>query len=136
MPVETKTEAICANVLVVEDDRRLLASMSRRLKAAGCRCITCDNAGEAMIQFTAGGIDLVITDLTMPGVDGLSVIGLIRSQSDVPIIVISGHAAEYAPLLSRYKNVTMIRKPFQLESFITRVQAALLQPGKEHAHSH
>ena len=118
----------------MDDDRRLLAAMRERLESIGCSCICRDNVSEAMLQFSAGRIDVVITDLTMPEIDGLSVVGLIRSQSDVPIIVISGYSDEYEPLLSRYKSVAMIRKPFDLNSLLICVRAAL-KSGSNHARS-
>src|SRR5580700_5962993 len=88
-----------ANVLVVEDDPQLLAALGARLSEIGCRCTACGNASEALVRFAEDTSDLIITDLTMPGIDGLSVIGMIRSQSEIPIVVVTGHSAEYGPLI-------------------------------------
>src|ERR1700728_4685104 len=90
---------LLASVLLVDDDPQLLAAMTLRLSDIGCRCTACGNASEAMIQYAAGNFDLIITDMSMPGIDGLSVIAMIRSQSEIPILVMTGHSAEYGPLI-------------------------------------
>ena len=116
-------------VLIVEDDHRLLGALSRRMKEIGCACVSCDNASEAMLQFATGGFDLVVTDLTMPEMDGMSIIAMIRSQSDIPIIVVTGHAEEYARVLTTYRRITMIRKPFHPLTFVARVRATIATIG-------
>jgi DNA-binding response OmpR family regulator len=121
-----------AKILIVEDDRRLLDALETRLAAMGCDCTCHDNASEAMVQFAAGNFDLVITDMTMPGIDGLSVIGMIRSQTKVPILVITGHSAEYARSIIAYPNVTLIPKPFKLPELTACVRSLLLKtPERE-----
>src|SRR5882724_7678476 len=109
--VDETSQPLSGTVLIVDDDQRLLDVIRTRIEAMGCRCITCDNAGEAMVDYAKGGIDLVITDLSMPGVDGLSIIGLIRNESDVPVIVITGHSDDYGRLIHRFPNVSIILKP-------------------------
>jgi DNA-binding response OmpR family regulator len=114
-----------ARVLLVDDDLQLLGALSLRLAEIGCRCTACGNASEAMIQYAAGSFDLVITDMTMPGIDGLSIIATIRSQSEIPIVVMTGHSAEYGPLLAGYKNVTLLRKPLEPRALIACVRSSL-----------
>src|SRR5579862_3733867 len=114
-----------AKVLLVDDDPRLLAAMSLRLSEIGCRCTPCNNASEAMVQFAVGTFDLVMTDLTMPVMDGLSIVGMIRSQSEIPILIVTGHSAEYGPLIAGYRNVTLIRKPFEPRDLMALVRSFL-----------
>src|ERR1700722_12661704 len=95
-----------AKVLLVDDDRRLLSSLNFRLCQMVGRCTCCTNSGEAMMQFMSGHFDLVITDLTMPGIDGLTIVGMIRSQSNVPIIILTGHCDDYYTSIVGYRNVT------------------------------
>jgi two-component system response regulator FlrC len=114
-----------ANVLVVEDDPQLLAALGARLSEIGCRCTACGNASEALVRFAEDTFDLIITDLTMPGIDGLSVIGMIRSQSEIPIVVVTGHSAEYGPLIKGYRNVTVLRKPLEPRALIACVRSSL-----------
>ena len=116
---------LLASVLLVDDDPQLLAAMTLRLSDIGCRCTACGNASEAMIQYAAGNFDLIITDMSMPGIDGLSVIAMIRSQSEIPILVMTGHSAEYGPLIEGYKNVTLIRKPLEPRALIACIRSFL-----------
>jgi DNA-binding response OmpR family regulator len=112
-------------ILIVDDDVRLLTILNTRLSTAGWSCVLCDNASEAMVQFANEEFDLVITDITMPGIDGLSVIGMIRSQSDIPVIVITGHATEYGLSVSAYPNLTLLVKPIDARVLIARVHYLL-----------
>ena len=114
-----------ANILIVEDDRQLLEAVRTRLAEMGCRCTACANACEALSQFSTAKFDLVITDMTMPGIDGLGVIAMIRNQSEVPILVLTGHAGEYGPLISHYRNVTLIRKPFGEQALTACVKSSI-----------
>ena len=114
-----------ARVLLVDDDPRLLAALSMRLSEMGCRCTRCSNASEAMVQFASGSFDLVVTDMTMPVIDGLSIVGTIRSQSEIPILIVTGHSAEYGPLIGGYRNVTLVRKPFDPQALMALVRSFL-----------
>ena len=117
-----------AKVLLVDDDKQLVLALSTRLGEIGCRCVGCSNASEAMVQFAAGGFDLVITDMAMPGIDGLSIVAMIRSQSEIPILVMTGRSAQYGPLIAGYRNVKLIRKPLEPLALIASVRSCL--PGK------
>jgi DNA-binding response OmpR family regulator len=123
MKHNAKTTSRSPRVLVVDDDPRLVAAVDIRLSEIGCRCTACNNASEAMVKFAAGTFDLVITDLSMPGLDGLSVVATIRSQSDVPIVIVTGHSAEYGSLMNGYGNVTVLAKPLDMNALIACVQA-------------
>jgi DNA-binding NtrC family response regulator len=118
---------LCAKILIIDDDSRVLTAINDRLREMGCQCCLYNNACEAMARFASGDIDLVITDLTMPGVDGLSIIGLMRNTSDVPIIVVTGHGADYATLICQYENVTVLQKPFQSRTLKKCVHSSLLK---------
>ena len=120
-------QPLSATILVVDDDTRLLAALKTRLEAIGCRCIACVTAGEAMVHIATTHIDLVITDLALPGVDGLSILGLIRNESDTPVIVISGHPEKYGRLLDRFRNVSVMQKPFEIKELVRCVRFRLLQ---------
>jgi DNA-binding response OmpR family regulator len=122
-----------SRILLVDDDRRLLSALEAQLSALNCRCTVCDNASEAMAQFSRGGFDLVITDLTMPGLDGLGIVGMIRSQSEVPIVVVTGHSAEYARSILAYDNVALIQKPVKPLALMASVGSLLLKNPKPNA---
>jgi two-component system KDP operon response regulator KdpE len=112
-------------VLLVDDDQRLLDGLTGPLTAMGFHCIARSNASEAMLQFETGNFDLVITDLTMPSMDGLSVLGMIRSHSNVPIVILTGHPFEYGRTILGYENVTLIQKPIEAKALVARVRSLL-----------
>lgn len=118
-------------ILIVDDDRRILFAIKGRLNAQGYRCLVCSNASEALAAFTHGDIGLVITDLTMPEMDGLSVIALIRASSAIPIIVMTGHITDYEDEIHQYNPVTMIRKPFEMRVLIEQVEMAMSSIGNQ-----
>ena len=122
---EPESNRRLAKVLVVDDDRQLLWALNTRLSAIGCDCVACSNASEAMVKLAVIPFDLVITDMTMPGIDGLAIVAMIRSHSDVPIIVVTGHSAQYGPLIAAYQNVTLFPKPLEPAVFLAYVKSSL-----------
>ncbi|HEY4329869.1 MAG TPA: response regulator [Phycisphaerae bacterium] len=110
-----------AKILLVDDDRRLIQALQAKLTSLGCQCLPCSNVSEALSHFAVGGIDLIITDLTMPGIDGLGFIGLIRSQSNVPVIIITGRSDTDLSRSNGILGAHVLRKPFTLEQLSQRV---------------
>lgn len=78
-------------ILCVDDNEQSLSIRKVMLETRGYRVIACRNAQEALEQFRRGGVDLVLTDLVMPGVDGTRLIDEIKSVSpETPTILFSG----------------------------------------------
>ncbi len=118
MPFTPELGALSAKVLLVDDDRRLLHAVKLRLDESGCRCAAFSNTNEALSHFTVSPVDVIITDLDMPGIDGVGIISMIRAQSEVPIIVITGFSADAEPDYTQYRNVSIIRKPFEMTHLV------------------
>lgn len=121
MPQPSELAALCAKILLVDDDRRLLHAMQMRLGECGCCCAAFSNTDEALSHFSISPVDVIVTDLDMPGIDGVGVISMIRAQSDVPIIVITGYSAEAEPDYTRHRNVSIIRKPFEMAHLVESI---------------
>jgi DNA-binding response OmpR family regulator len=113
------------NVLLVDDDRHVRDVLNMRLSQIGCRCTSCGSASEAIIKFETGDFGLVITDMAMPLIDGLGMVGMIRNQSEIPILVLTGHSVEYGPLIAGYRNLVVFRKPFAIQALVASVRALL-----------
>lgn len=92
-PVQAR-EAPAPRVLIVDDAAGMRAYLSIILGSAGFDCVEARDGAEAFEIVLGGGIDLVITDLDMPEMDGfglISAIGLLpASRRRLPIIVVSG----------------------------------------------
>ena len=80
-----------ATILLVDDEELLRAGVQEMLEMSGYRVITATNGHEAMACLKQHAIDLVITDLVMPKMDGVDFVEQLRqSWPDVPVIVVSG----------------------------------------------
>jgi CheY-like chemotaxis protein len=78
-------------ILCVDDNEQALSIRKIMLETRGYRVLACHGGAQALEAFRGGGIDLVLTDLIMPGVDGLRLIEEIKRISpQTPAILISG----------------------------------------------
>src|SRR5512142_255310 len=83
-------------ILCVDDNEQSLSIRKVTLETRGYRVITCTNSEEALRIFGRGGVDLVLSDLVMPGVDGAELIARIKKQSpQTPAILFSGSVKGY-----------------------------------------
>jgi len=80
-------------ILVVDDDRPVLEAISAQLDACGYTVITCHNAQEAIDKYQSSDIDVILTDIKMPGFSGIELAERIHAlNADVPIILITAYA--------------------------------------------
>jgi len=83
-------------ILCVDDNEQSLSIRKVMLETRGYRVIACTNGMEALEQFRNGGIDLVLSDLVMPGLDGHKLIEAIKEMSPhTPAILFSGKIRVY-----------------------------------------
>ncbi len=83
-------------ILCVDDNEQSLSIRKVMLETRGYRVIACSNGQEALENFRVGGVDLVLTDLVMPGVDGTRLIDEVKSLApEVPTILFSGKIRIY-----------------------------------------
>jgi two-component system response regulator CpxR len=83
-------------ILCVDDNEQSLSIRKVMLETRGYRVIACSSAIEALEHFRKGGVDLVLTDLVMPGVDGTRLIDEVKSVSpETPTILFSGKIRIY-----------------------------------------
>jgi two-component system, OmpR family, response regulator CpxR len=83
-------------ILCVDDNEQALSIRKVMLETRGYRVLACSNGEQALEAFRRGGIDLVLTDLIMPGVDGSRLIDEIKSLSpQTPAVLISGRIKIY-----------------------------------------
>jgi len=83
-------------ILCVDDNEQVLSIRKVILETRGYRVLACNNGEEALERFRGGGVDLVLTDLYMPGLDGGKLIEEIKTISPhTPAILISGKIRMY-----------------------------------------
>ena len=80
-----------ANILIIDDERDVRIVLKEVLQREGYDVTLAVNGREGLQKLESGGADLVITDVIMPGIDGVAIVGEIREMHpEMPIIVISG----------------------------------------------
>jgi two-component system response regulator CpxR len=83
-------------ILCVDDNEQSLSYRKIMLETRGYRVVSYARAEEALQRFKEGGIDLVVTDMAMPGMDGPQLIAAVKAVSpQVPAILISSKARIY-----------------------------------------
>jgi CheY-like chemotaxis protein len=83
-------------ILCVDDHEQTLSIRKVLLETRGYRVVACSNGEDALARFQQGGIDLVITDLIMPGMDGGRLAAAVKASSPhTPVILLSGRVKIY-----------------------------------------
>ena len=115
-----------ARVLVVEDDGETRQALVRDLGARGYVVEEAADGRTAMARWEARRPDLVLLDLGLPDVEGLRLIGRIRSDAATPIIILSGRYAETEKVEALERGADdYVTKPFGLDELHARIRVAL-----------
>ncbi len=86
-----------AKILIVDDDKHIAAVLRELLLIDGHDVQVVDNASGALVWARQEAFDLILTDILMPMVDGIELIQMIRQQSNLPIIAMSGGRRSLTP---------------------------------------
>jgi two-component system KDP operon response regulator KdpE len=124
---------MCACVLIVEDDKDFLRLLQIDLKQNGYTVMAASDGLEGLRLFHEGQPDLVMLDIALPQMSGLQVCEQIRQSSNVPILMMTGHAvseAEIAQGLNMGADEYMV-KPLRKMELHARVSALLRRAGIE-----
>jgi CheY-like chemotaxis protein len=96
MGASSRIMKVKKTILCVDDNEQSLSIRKLMLETRGYRVIVCNTGEEALKLFRHGGIDLVLTDLMMPGLDGNELVTRIKQVSpETPIILFSGKVKFY-----------------------------------------
>jgi len=114
-------------VIVVDDKLAMAETLADGLSDHGFDATAVGSGGAALEAMRAGPVDLVVTDLRMPDVDGLALLDAIRtSKSDVPVIVMTAYGAIDSAVESIRKGAYhYLTKPFKLDELVIFVRRAL-----------
>ena len=113
-------------VLLVDDEPIVREVVEQYLRQDGFTVETAADGDEALRCFAAGRPDLVVLDLMLPGVDGLEICRRIRSQSNVPIIMLTAKADEVDTIIGLGVGADdYVSKPFSPRELVARVKAVL-----------
>lgn len=113
-------------ILVVEDDQEICEMLGDFLKSENFEVAAANDGREACRKFDSQSFDLVLLDLMIPGIGGMDVLQHIRSQSVVPVIILSAKDSETDKTLGLGLGADdYITKPFSLAEVLARVRANL-----------
>src|SRR5881394_2441886 len=127
-PQATRLEAPTA--LFIDDEESLRRVVHRVLEPKICRVVEAADAetGLRLIEHDDPHIDLVVTDLVMPGLDGLDVIEVLQQhRPDLPIILTSAFADSIYPAVNRGERLHILQKPFTVDALRNAVALLIRQ---------
>ena len=116
-----------AHLLIVDDEPNTLASLSRAFRLEGHEATVCDNAAKALELALTQPFDLILSDVVMPGKDGLALLEELKAQGvSTPVVMMSGQAhIEMAVRATRLGALDFLEKPISTEKLLLTVENAL-----------
>jgi two-component system nitrogen regulation response regulator NtrX len=116
-----------AHLLVVDDEANTLASLSRAFRLAGHEAVVCDNAAKGLELAKSQNFDLILSDVVMPGKDGLWLLENLKSEGvAAPVVMMSGQAhIEMAVKATRLGALDFLEKPIATEKLLLTLDNAL-----------
>ena len=117
------------HILIVDDDTVLLQALPAflRLRMGTVKIDTCDSALEALSQIAAWDYDAIISDIKMPGMDGLSLMAEVRLlRPNTPTLLITGHGEHDLAVRALQGGAdAFIQKPIDRDSFMVSLIGAI-----------
>ncbi|MFL5941957.1 MAG: response regulator transcription factor [Gaiellaceae bacterium] len=118
-----------SRILVVDDDADIRGLLRALLERAGHEVSEASDGRAGLRELYAGSPDLIILDVTMPGLDGWATLERIREVTDVPVLMLTAHDAE----LERVRGLKggaddYVVKPFGRQELVARVEVLLRRP--------
>ncbi|HXX65767.1 MAG TPA: sigma-54 dependent transcriptional regulator, partial [Polyangiaceae bacterium] len=115
-----------SRVLVIDDDAALRFTLEAVLSDAGLIVEACDSGASGLNAFEARGADVVLTDLAMPGMDGMAVLTRMRaSDPSVPVLMLTAHGSERVAVAAMKSGAfDYIPKPFDPDELVMAVRRA------------
>ena len=116
-----------AHLLIVDDEANTLASLSRAFRLAGHEATVCDNAAKALELAKSQHFDLILSDVVMPGKDGLSLLEDLKAQEvPTPVVMMSGQAhIDMAVRATKLGALDFLEKPISTDKLLLTVENAL-----------
>ncbi|MCL6643902.1 MAG: response regulator [Dehalococcoidia bacterium] len=118
---------MAATILVVDDDDPVRVMLARLLRTHGFTVLQAAHAAEARAILEREQVDLVVSDIVMPGESGIELRrAVLEQRPEVPFILISGYSAEGpAEFAARAPRTIFVQKPFAADQFLRLVEATL-----------
>nr|WP_290698373.1 response regulator [Halomonas sp. UBA3074] len=120
-----------AKVLVVDDEPNIVLSLEFLMEQAGFEVVTAEDGEQALARVTDSQPDLLLLDISLPGISGFDVLERLRSEeatSDLAIIMLTAHGRD----VEREKGMALgaddyITKPFSTQALVEKVKKLLMK---------
>ncbi|HCL81220.1 MAG TPA: hypothetical protein DHW81_03020, partial [Nitrospiraceae bacterium] len=113
-------------ILLIEDEKLMRVTLEDSLKSAGYDVMSFETGTEAMQELKRNSFDLVLTDVRLPDMDGLSILNEITRANDAQVIVMTAFGTiKDAVEAMRLGAFDYITKPFSLDEFLLLIERAL-----------
>jgi len=121
-----------AHILIIDDEKAILNAVKRPLEEHGYRVATLESGSGAVAEVNRFRPDVVVLDLVLPDMDGITVCRAIRAQSSVPIIVLSalGDDEKKVQALDHGADDYLV-KPFSMDELEARIRVALRRSANQ-----
>ena len=117
-------------ILIVEDEFKIRFLLRDYLAIENFNVIEACDGDEGLIAFKKNKIDLILLDIMMPKIDGISVLEAIRSTSDIPVILLTAKGDEEDKLFGYEVGADdYVTKPFSPKLLIAKIKALLKRSG-------
>jgi len=114
------------SLLLVDDDAELCEMMREFFTQAGHRIECTCNGREGLANALRGGYDLVILDVMLPGLDGITVLEQLRRRKDLPVIMLTARVQQHDRILGLNSGADdYLPKPFDPDELMARIRAVL-----------
>lgn len=117
-------------ILLVDDEPTLLETLALNLRTSGYEVVTASDGATALEMANSESPDLIVLDLMMPELDGLTVCRNLRQASDTPILVLTARTGELDKIIGLESGADdYMTKPFSLGELQARLRALLRRAG-------
>ena len=118
-------------ILIVEDEESLADPLAFLLRKEGFEAVIAHDGPSALEEFENNDIDIVLLDLMLPGMSGTDVCKQLRSQSSVPIIMVTARDSEIDKVVGLELGADdYVTKPYSSRELIARIRAVLRRGGE------
>ncbi len=120
--------------LLIEDDRKLAALLAEFLGQNGVETVLAQDGGQALQQLSAQRFDILLVDIMLPGMDGLTLTRKIRERWNTPLIMVTARGDDADKIVGLELGADdYIAKPFNPRELLARVRAVLrrAEPGDQ-----
>jgi DNA-binding response OmpR family regulator len=106
------------HVLIIEDEAGLLEILELNFSSAGYTVSTATDGVAAWQRFEKERPDLLVLDLNLPKISGFRLLELVRSESDLPVLILTAYDFAEAEEVARHRPDAFVKKPFDVQELV------------------